>query len=283
MNRRDLLKFLTLPFFSKALFANDKNNTFRITMNGDLDDDLIVLKATSANCIIKDIYQMHNPSGKLKYDGQVYDIKHSPGFISFEEEYQIKDDEVYCICLANEREEESLPRDKRIRTHYKSEKLLFNNQVLFPALMPEYNSVPNYPLWFNSIETPRIDRRDINGDTYNYYKLFENTTVPFGIVVPKHGNIKVMLFNQNNELMYSFNEQVTTKVKNLKSEELKNKKLKSHPFTELNNILNIDEEKEISNNDYIETVVLEYDNRLFTIKMPYPIMYPNLLYTVSVN
>jgi len=290
MNRRNFLKLTSgVPFFGTTIFANtikienQKKSNFNISINGDLDDDLIIIKSTPENCKIIDIYQMHNPSGKLNYNGQVYNIEHSPGFIMFDKEYSIEKEEIYCISLANEREEASLPRNVRIRTHYKSEKLLFNKQTLFPALMPEYNSVPNYPLWFNSNEIPKIDRRDTNGDTYNYYNLFENTTVPFGIIVPQRGKIKISLFNQENELMYTFDEYVDTNVKNLKSNELKEQKIAEHPFTEINNILNIEEDTQIENNDYIETVMVEYDEKIFTIPMPYPLMYPNLIYAVSLN
>lgn len=287
MNRRKFLKLTSIvPLFGTAVFSDDntKNNEiFSISINGDLDDDLIILKATIDDSKIIDIYQMHNPTGKLDYNGEIYNIEHSPGFIIFDKEYAIKNDEIYCICLANEREEASLPRNKRIRTHYKSEKLLFNDQIFLPAFLPEKNSVPNYPLWFNTFDVPKIDRRDTNGDTYNYYNLFENTTVPFGIVVPQKGKIKISLFNQNNELMYTFDENVDTNVRNLKSNELKEQKIGEHPFTELNNILNIEEDSQIENNDYIETVIVEYKEKIFTIPMPYPLMYPNLIYAVSLN
>ena len=46
MNRRDLLKSLVfLPIASLSLFAKEsiKDNTFKISMFGDLDDDLIVI------------------------------------------------------------------------------------------------------------------------------------------------------------------------------------------------------------------------------------------------
>jgi hypothetical protein len=226
---------------------------------------------------------MHNNKGVFAYYNSVYEIEHNPGFIKFNKNFIFNKDEIYCVCLCNEREDAGYPIQKRFRTHYKNEKLFFNNQVFLPDLMPEYNSVPNYPLWFGESENPMVDRKDINGDIYNYYNLFENTTVQFGIVLPEKGKIKVSLFNQLYELTYSYDEVVTKNVKNLKSNELKNGKLQSHPFTELNNILNTSIDSPIKNKDYIETAIIEYKNKIYNICLPYPIMYPNLLFAVSNN
>jgi len=285
MNRRNFIKklcssFVAMPVLMKA--GNGyKDNTFSISINGDLDDDLIILKATPNNIKIVDIHQMHNPNEVFKYNGDIYTIKHNPGYIRFNKDYTIThtNNEVYIVTLANEREEANIK--ERIRTHYKSEKLFFNKKLFFPDLMPEYNSVPNYPLWFGKDEMPRAKREDINGDTYNYYNLFENTTVPFGIIVPKSGNIKLYLYNQKNELMYTYEENIFTRPKRLKSNELKQGQLNSHPLIEINNILHEVGKEEPINNDYINTVVLEYENELYQIPMPYPIMYPNQIFGVS--
>jgi len=281
MNRRNFIKLGSL-YFGSSLFAStqklQKNeNIFAIKMHGDLDDDLIILKSNQRTTEITDIHQMHNPKGTFVYNDKEYKINHCPGYIRFEKTFQIKDDEVYCICLVNEREEEEIPLTKRIRTHYKNEKLLFNQDIFLPALMPEYDSVPGYPLWFGEDEKPRSKRKDINGDTYNYYNLFENTTVQFGIVVPTSQVVQVYLFNQKNEMMYSYQQKATTVPQKLKPKE----KINSHPFTEINNILNEDFNAQIENTDYINTVIIEYANTMHRIPMPYPIMYPNLLNLVA--
>jgi len=280
MNRREFFKTLSLlPMVN--LIAKDKivSNNFTISMNGDLDDDLIILKSKPTSTIITDIHQMHNPSGIFKYNNNIYEIEHNPGYIKFNKQFTFNEDEIYLICLANEREEANVT--KRIRTHYKNEKLLVNNKEFLPPLMPEYNSVLNYPLWFKEDEKAAIEKQDINGNTYNYYNLFENTTVQFGIILPKSCNLKVYLYNQNNELMYSYDEYITNNQKNLKSNEFINNKLQEHPFTEINNILNDDSKKQIKNDDFINYVVIKYDSKIYNIPMPYPIMYPNLIFGIS--
>jgi len=292
MNRRIFISSIISLLTSKLLLADNsepiKKSTnkdkFNISINGDLDDDLIIIKSTPKSSKIVEIQQMHNSSGVFKYNGDAYHIKHSPGYIQFNESFNIKDEEIYCICLANEREDAQFPLSKRFRTHYKSEKLLFNKQIFFPPLMPEYNSVPKYPLWFGENEVPvTSNRKDVNGDTYNYYNLFENSVVPFGIVVPKEGNIEILLFNQKNEVMYTYNDKVTTQVKNLKNNLLKKGKFNKHIFTELNNIVHKDSNNQVKNNDYITNVVVIYKGKTINVPLPYPIMYPNLIYSVAVN
>lgn len=286
MNRRTFLQLLLGLGFSNNLFALQKNSSvnskdFKIKMHGDLDDDLIVLKSTPQDTIITDIYQMHNSSGHFKFNGRTYEIEHSPGFIDFDKIFKFNDNEIYCITLANEREDAHIT--DRIRTHYKNEKLFINNQILLPDLMPEYNSVPGYPLWFGEDEQPTVDRKDINGNQYNYYKLFENTTVQFAVIVPKSAPINIQLFNQKNELVHTYNEKLTTTVNNLKSNELKNGNLNSHPFTELNNILNIKQNDDIENNDMVTNILVEYNNYQYMIPLPYPLMYPNLIFGAAAN
>lgn len=276
MNRRTFVLGTLSLVTANYLFASDKTK-FTIAINGDLDDDLIILKSTTSSSNIVDIQQMHNPEYKFTYNGNIYNVEHNPGYIIFNKEFEINKGEIYCVCLANEREEAGFPLSKRFRTHYKSVKLEFNKQQFFPAFMPEHNSVPGYPLWFGENEVPRFDRKDENGNTYNYYNLHENSIVPFGLVLPSEGKIEIKLFNQNNEMMYSYNDEVKTTVKNLKP----NEKINMHPFTELNNILLEDNQKQIPNNDYITNAVVVFEGELYNIPLPYPIMYPNLIYTVA--
>lgn len=282
MTRRNFISFTaaTLLLSNINTFAKKNDKTFVLSIHGDLDDDLIVLKSTPLKTIITDIHQMHNPSGIFQYGGDTYRIEHIPGYISFEKRYDIvAQDEIYIVCLANEREEANL--STRIRTHYKNEKLLFNNNIFLKALMPEYDSVPSYPLWFSKDEVPAIEKKDINGETYNYYRLFDNTTVQCGIILPYSSAIEIYLYDQNNTLKHTFKEQVDAIPKYLKSDELKFGNFNNHDFTEINNILN-DTDDQIGNNDVVETMLIKFNNSFYTIKLPYPIMYPNLISGVAI-
>ncbi|WP_418181235.1 hypothetical protein ACNSOL_12060 (plasmid) [Aliarcobacter lanthieri] len=279
MNRRDILKGMIVAPVILAANKIDSNdvNTFKIAMYGDLDDDLIILKSTEEKTKIDELHQMHNTSGSFTYNGDNYVSIHSPGYIEFKKEYRFEKDEIYVVCLANEREDAGYHISERFRTHYKNEKLLIGNQVLLKALMPEYKSVPDYPLWLNEGDG------EGNGNPYNYYNLFENSTVQTGFVVPREGNIKIMLFNNNDELKYSFEEFITQTPKYLESNELKEGKLDPHPFTEINNILNLSKENQIPNNEYITHALVVYEDRQYDIKFPYPAMYPNLFCAVAIN
>ncbi|MFX4155188.1 hypothetical protein ACOL23_09590 [Aliarcobacter butzleri] len=285
MNRRDLLKSLVfLPIASLSLFAKEsiKDNTFKISMFGDLDDDLIVIKSNKTSNSILDIHQMHNSKGKFIYEGNSYDIEQNPGYIQFSKKYKIEEDDIYCVCLANEMDDAEMPVSKRIRTHFKNEKLFYNKDILLRDLMPEYNSVPNYPLWFNEGDIPFIDREDLNGNLYNYYNLFENTVAQVGLILPRSGTISIMLFDQKNQLVYTFKEEVTTTPRYLESEELKSGKLNKHPFTEIGNIVNPSTDNPIENNNYITNMIVAYNEDYRKISFPYPVMYPNLISAVAV-
>lgn len=251
-------------------------------MFGDLDDDLIVLKSTPESNKIVDIHQMHNSKSTFFYDGNIYSSEQNPGYIQFSKKYKFLENEIYSICLANEMDDAEMELNKRIRTHYKNEKLFFNKEVFLRDLMPEYNSVPDYPLWFNKEDIPYIDRQDINGNTYNYYNLFENTVVQIGLVFPRKGNVTVKLFSNNNELVYIYHETIDLKPKYIKSDELKSGKLIENPFIEIGNILHKDTENQIENNSYITNMIIEYENKSYNIKLPYPAMYPNLISVVSI-
>ena len=283
MNRRDFFKRITLysSIASACLLDADTVNTFNISINGDLDDDLIILKSTPFETTITDIHQMHNPSGIFNYNGNIYNINHNPGYIKFKKEFSFykHNKEIYLVCLANEREEANIT--KRIRTHYKNEKLYFNNKLFLPDLMPEYNSVPDYPLWFGADETSKEEKKDVNGNAYNYYHLFDNTTVQLGIIVPFTADTKIYLYNQKNELVYTYEEIISKKPQKIKSNEVKKNSLSPHPFAEINNVLNNDKDISIINNDFITTILISYDNDFYTIPMPYPLMYPNLIFGVS--
>ena len=149
--------------------------------------------------------------------------------------------------------------------------------------MPEYNSVPDYPVWFNEGDVPRFNRTDENGNTYNYYHLFENTVVQIGIVFPNTGEVRIRLFNSLNELKYTFEEIIETTPKYLKSNELKENIISAHPFVEVNNILNLDVNNPIENKEYLTNMLIDYKDKSYNIKLPYPAMYPNLISVVAVQ
>lgn len=299
MNRREALKyFIIAPFILNASTNIEKNQklsdgkkqinnlisrkkNFEISMFGDLDDDLIILKSTPKSTVIADIHQMHNSKGTFVYNNNKYNVEHNPGFIQFKKSYEIENDDIYLVCLANEREDAGFPKDKRFRTHYKNEKLFFNKQVLLNALMPEYDSVQNYPLWFEEDEVPRFDRKDINGNTYNYYNLFENTIVQVGIVIPDSSKAKVMLFDEKDQLRYTFDEYIDYESKYLKSNELLAGELGNHKFTEISNILNTKLDEQIPNESYINSMMIESNGKMYSFELPYPIMYPNLISGVA--
>lgn len=287
MNRRTILKsFILAPLlYSNAYSSTTKESKpkFKISMYGDLDDDLIILKSTPEKTVISDIHQMHNSKGTFFYNGEIYPIEHNPGYIQFTKNYEFNEDEIYLVCLANEMEDAEMPLKQRIRTHFKNEKLFFNKDIFLRHLMPEYNSVPNYPLWFNEGDVAYLDRQDINGNLYNYYNLFENTVVQNGLVFPKEGKVTIMLFNNNSELVYTFNDTVEKTPKYIKSDELKSGKLNEHPFTEIGNILNQSTEKPTNNDSFIANMIVVYNNKHFNIKFPYPAMYPNLLSVVAAS
>lgn len=274
-----------MPIASLNLFAESdvKKDTFKISMFGDLDDDLIIIKSSKANNTILDIHQMHNSKGKFIYEGNSYNIEQNPGYIQFSKKYKIEKDEIYCVCLANEMDDMEMPVNKRIRTHYKNEKLFFNKDILLRDLMPEYKSVPNYPLWFNDGDVPYVDREDINGNSYNYYNLFENTVVQVGLIFPKASDIVIMLFDQDNKLAFTFKEEVTDKPRYIVSDEVKNSTFNNHPFTEIGNIINQSTDKPTENNNYITNMIVVFNGEYRKIKFPYPVMYPNLISVVAVE
>lgn len=286
LDRRTFLQILFGISISNKLFASlgsiQVKSNFNISIKGDLDDDLFIIKAAQEDITIQDVFQMHNPSNKFQYNGKIYDSIHIPGAIDFTKKFQAKEDEIYIVMLANEREEAQL--SKRVRTHYKNEKLTYNNQALLPALMPEYNSIPNYPLWFGDGDIPIAEREDINGEPYNYYHLFDNTVVQVGLIFPNEGVAKIKLFDKNNNLTHSFNSEIyADKPTRLVSQEELAGDFGGHPFTEIGNILNNVTDVELENNNYITNMTIEYADRIYLIPTPYPMMYPNLIYGVAVN
>lgn len=272
-----------LQILGSGLFAKEKESLLKLSMYGDLDDDLIIVKSKNNNNKILDIYQMHNSKNEFIYEGNIYKSKINNGFMQFSKKYKIEDDEVMCVFTANEMDDAGYEINKRIRTHYKNENILINDNILLKALMPEYKSVENYPLWFNEGDKAFIEREDINGKPYNYYNLFENSTIQTGIILQKEENIKIMLFDKNSELVYTFEEKAEKKPKYIKSKEFKNGELKDHDFIEVGNILNENIDNQIENSNYITEMIIQREKTSHKITFPYPMMYPNLISIVCVE
>lgn len=282
MDRRIFLGLLSSIFITNNLFSSQKTpkpNIFNITMKGDLDDDLFVIKATPREAVIKDIFQMHNPSNKFQYNGKIYDSIHIPGYIDFNKDYKTDEEDIYVVMLANEREDAQLT--KRVRSHYKSEKLTYNNEILLPPLMPEYDSVPNYPKWFLDEDTPILERRDTNGDLYNYYHLFENSVVQAGFIFPRKGKVTIKLYDKGDTLLHTYRKTISTTPSRLISVEEEIGEFNTHPFTEVGNILNDKDNIEIENNNFVTNIIIEYENKIYILPCPYPMMYPNLIFGVA--
>lgn len=279
---KHLLSCIFFLFFASVLpgVEVDKKDVFEISMSGDIDDDLIIIKASPDEVKIEDIMQMHNPTGMFRYDGAIYKSEHIPGAIDFKKIYTIEDNKIYIVVLANERMEAHL--QERVRTHYKSERLDINAEQFLPALMPEYVSVADYPLWFAEDEIPMVQRDDVNGAQYNYYHLFDNSTVLTGLVFPAVGKAVIKLYDKHDKLLHTFNSLISNSgpTRLISNEEARGE-LSDHPFTEVGNILNNKEGVEIQNDNYISNMVVEYNNKTYLIPLPFPIMYPNLIYGVA--
>jgi len=276
-------KLLLLFIVSSSLLSNQ----FSIKLSGELDDDLFIIKSSSNNTKLIEIKQMHNPSLKFKYDNNIYTSSHIPGTINFKKKFNSNKNNIYIVALANEREEIWSGRKIKHRTHYKSDALFVDNKILLPALMPEYNSVPDYPLWFNKENDCKYKacyERQVKGSSeqYNYYRLWENAIVQLGIIFPEPDEVEVFMYNNSGNLLYSYTSDITSTPKNLVSEKLKYNIVSGHPFAEVGNVLNLTKEQ-LPNKEFIDTMLINYKDEVYLIKMPYPFMYPNRLFAMSVK
>jgi len=280
-HRRTFLKKFTLlsalPLLSYAQQKPEHTN-IHIKMKGPLDDDLFVFKASPHQTDVISIQQMHNPKGKFLYNNQLFNSSHIPGYIDYDKHLTVERNEILIVMTANERDElYNSPFETKVlrkRTHYKSVNLYCNDKILLPALMPEYNSVKNYPLWFKEGEAGE------EGNTiYNYYKLWENAIVQIGLVFNSKSRAKIECFDKNAKKIYTYNFTPNTIPKQALSEEAKKGELNIHPFTEVDNVLNDQEDLEYANNNYIDYMIIYQNNNQYLIEMPYPFMYPNQIYT----
>lgn len=290
INRRNFIFLSASLLFSKNLFANTttvfskKPLTTNIAMNGDLDDDLFIVKSTPGINTMTHCFQMHNPKENFNYRGVNVKSENIYGVIEFNDNISLNKNEMLSLFVANEREEMyDLPK-LRARTHFKAVPLYVDNKILIPSLIPEKNDVPNYPVWFGNDE----GYCDITKPKdYNYYKLWENAVCGGGFIFPTKGKVEIKLFNEENGLMFTFEETVSNEPKNLLSNEVKYEDFSRHLLAEVDGGVYSE-----TNNNVLNSFVMRYaitkaiitkDGKTFTVDFPYPLPYPNRLYAMSLR
>lgn len=287
MTRRSFVLSSLLFPFSASLFGITLNKKIiNIDMKGDLDDDLFIIKTSSNKSDMLECLQMHNPRNEFIYQGDV--VKSNPiyGIIDFDKKYNINENEILSLFVANEREELFDLQKLRIRSHFRAVDLKANKQVLIPSLLPENNDVENFPTWFGSEE----DYCTVDGSkvaSYNYYKLWENATCGGGFIIKNPTSVTIKLYSSNNSLMFTAHQNVTSKPKRIIYEEVINKKLDSHVLVEvdggvygsIDNAPNDEFVKEFA----ITKAIITMNEINYEISFPYPLPYPNRLYLKSIN
>lgn len=296
INRRQFISALVLLPYTVGLQAKTTqlftNNAItlnkmlgpvstHIKMIGDLDDDLFVIKTNKQISTMTECLQMHNPTNLFLYNG--VDVKSTPiyGVINFDKNIEIHNNEILSLFVANEREELDNSPKLRSRSHFRAVELFSDNEILIPSLIPENNDVPNYPTWFgNENEACVIDPTKPIG--YNYYKLWENAVCGGSFIIKESGKVIIKLYNKDDELMFTFEEKITTKMKNLVSNETKEELISNHPLVEVDGgifgdkIDRCDDER-IKKNAITRAIITVKENQ-HEVVFPYPLPYPNRLY-----
>ncbi len=257
---------LILILFMTVLSA-DKNIT--ISINGDLDDDLFILKNTPSTTNFLDCHQMHNPTDTFLYDGKVIPSKKIYGKIAFKKSYTLDSNDILLVMSANEREEINPTRSLEKRTHFKSVDLFADKDVLIPSLMPEYHDSPNYPLWFGKDDAPCMAQTS----EYNYYQLWENAIVNLGIIFGDTGSYTLHFINKSDKILFSKTILVTKNVQNIKL-------LGTHPLTEVDGTVFAGDSTndKLIKKEAIDAIIIEKDDERRYIKLPYFFPYINRIY-----
>ena len=259
-----------LVFVSMLLSASGKVD---VSIHGDLDDDLFILRSDFHKVDFPVCLQMHNPTGKFYYDSRMIRSRQIYGLIDFDKSYELDDNQFLLIMTANEREEVHAKKRLYKRTHFKSVDLYANGKVLIPSLMPEYHDLPGYPLWFGKDEKPLIPRQ---GD-YNYYKLWENAIVNLAIVFGSCGQYKLYFVDHRGKVAFHQTIHVRKEVQNIHL-------IGDNPMTEVDGSV-YDGEK--SDDDTIrqkaiEGVIVEKNGERIFVKLPYPFVYINRIFLQGV-
>jgi len=293
MNRRKFISLISLAVVSK-LFANTKvKNNVNIFMHGDIDDDLIITKNkfSSFDFEVLECFQMHNMRGKFNIGAVTCKSVQIPGYIEFEKNYTLKDDEVISIFTANEREDRSSMKHLMMRSHYKSAELKVNNTELIPSLIPEKDDVKGYPTWFGRGEN----------SSYNYYQLWENAVINTGLVFARSGKYKIICLDAEGEFVAQETVEVSKATQAVKFKSLRDaKSISTHPFAEVDGTV-FDEHTEMSDDmmsddmivsktmndklirkNAITTIAIENKVGAMTlITLPYPMPYINRIFVTS--
>lgn len=292
--RRSFCKAILLsPFIASTLLSVDLENlkkTIKVDMNGELDDDLFIVRASERYSKMTHCFQMHNPKETFRYMGA--NIPSTPiyGVIDFNEKLDVSNDEVIVLVEANEREELFDIPELRARTHFKAVDLKIDDKILVPSLLPENNDVPSYPTWFGSEDSGDFC---VIGDPlavdktkeYNYYKLWENAVCGTGIVFPYSCDAKIMLFNKDGKMLFDFDERITTRPSNLVSNQVREQGFNSHILAEVDG--NVFDEYETKTDDaYIKRnaitkMMIIFNSKTIEFELPYPTPYINRIYAIS--
>jgi len=281
MTRRTFIGLLS-ALYSSLLIGKETpvdNKHINIKMIGDLDDDLMIIKATPDDWKFECCYQMHNPTNIFELEGKSTNSIHAPGWIEYEKNISLQNNEIMLIALANEREERENAKSLLARTHYKSVELYANKNILIPRMIPEKNDLPDVPCWY--------DPRSANA-VYNYYRAWENAVVNVGLIFPKSGNYKINMINKEGNIVATQMFNIGKKAKNIKFNNSANGPLDVHPMTEIDGgVYGVD--GYFAPNDEIVKKLVPYSvliedtrGKLTAIPFPYPFPYINRMFCKSI-
>lgn len=280
MNRRNFLKLSGILLTSPNLLLANNSQQIKISMNGDLDDDLFVMSSKSFDWKFIDCYQMHNPTDVFLLEGRKTISIHSPGYIEYNKNITIDNDEVIMIALANEREEKDPSKSLIERTHYKSVSLYINDKELIPSMNPDTLDLPDVPTWF-SITSPK--------SVYNYYRAWENAIVNLGLVVNKSGKYTISLSDSQDTIVASDSFEIDNNTKNIRFKESILGKIDEHTMSEIDGSVFLVEDKKQPDDEKIRThcprsiLIEDEKGNINRIPFPYPFPYINRLYMKSLN
>lgn len=279
-SRRTFLRGASLlPLFMHASFANaqstNNEKVAHIHMVGDLDDDLIIIKANSTQWDIECCQQMHNPV-KFYLQGRCFDNELCPGYIEYSKQHFLKEDEVLVICLANEREERESDKKLLDRTHYKSVPLHVNGTEVIPSMIPENNDI-DYATWYDPNAPEGV---------YNYYRVWENAVINLAVVVPKEGQYTLELINESDTISASSSFSVKKNhAINVIFKETLAGAITSHPLAEMDGGVFLHDNYKMPNDVLVRElsayhiIIKEKSSKAtITAPLPYPLPYINRIF-----
>jgi len=285
------MKKLTLIILIIFTILNSKN-IIKMTMNGDLDDDLFIIKMTKEDTNLIKAYQMHNPEKRFQYNDVSIKSERIYGIVNFNDSYNINNQEVYAFMLANEREEFRPKKELSNRTHYKSTNLKINNIELIPSMLPEKKDIKNYQTWFND-PTEVCKDKPVNPDliysNYNYYQLWENAIVNLGLVVSTGSDIEILAYNLDGIEVFSYKGKLKSQI-TIKPKIFSNiyNKIDKHTFTESNGKVYYSKKQYRENNDKeiitnaINDIKITIDKKDYYMELPYPMPYINNIFVLKI-